>query len=313
MTDLYSFSQLIKNLPLYKSHRDDIHRVYLRLGQTESLSPENLTVMFREFLPELHEVIVHSQELLKRMSEESVRQRLMGIQFAVYGEALYPKGCYLMADPPLTFSYWGNAAWLVERTLSVVGSREPSYESLRWMEKELASFCENERPLLVSGGARGIDQKAHGVALRKGCPTVVVLPSGLGEMYPESLKDWVRPVLDGGGCFLSEYDFSQKMHKHLFHHRNRLIAALGAATLLVEAKRRSGTLITANQAAQLGRPVWVVPGHPQDPHFAGCLDLLSEGAVMVRDAQDLSMFFHSELISDKVASVGIGGPYGEPH
>ena len=198
-----------------------------------------------------------------------------------------------------------SPAWLVQRSLSVVGSREPSPESLRWMEKELSDFCAQHKPLIVSGGARGIDQKAHGIALRKDCPTVVILPSGLGEIYPDSLKEWIRPIQDNGGCFLSEYDYSQRMHKHLFHHRNRLIAALGNATLLVEARRRSGTLITANQAVQLGKPVWVVPGHPQDPHFAGCLDLLSDGAVMVRDAQDLSMFFHSELITEKLNAVGV--------
>ena len=96
------------------------------------------------------------------------------------------------------------------------------------------------------------------------------------------------------------------MHKHLFHHRNRLIAALGRASLIVEARKRSGTLITAQQAAQLGRPVWGVPWHPRDPNFQGSLDLLSEWAQLVRDAQDLSMFFHSELESEKLSPVQIG-------
>lgn len=313
MTDLFAFSQLIKNHPFYKKHRDEIHQVYFRLGKSGNLSIESLVQMFKECLPLLAFNLDDNLKLLKQISEDALKHKLQGVQLVVYGEDLYPPSCYLMADPPLTLSFLGSPVWLMERSLSVVGSREPSYESLRWMEKELASFCDSEQPLIVSGGARGIDQKAHGVALRKKCPTVVVLPSGLGEMYPDSLKEWIRPVLDGGGCFLSEYGYEQKMHKHLFHHRNRLIAALGSATLLVEARRRSGTLITAHQAVQLGRPVWVVPGHPQDPHFVGSLDLLSEGAVMVRDAQDLSMFFHSELLSEKVASVGVGGFDGLPH
>lgn len=313
MTDLISFSQILKNHPLYKTHRDSIHQIYFRLGRNKNLNPISILRMLNEFVPELSVVLEASHQLLDSVAEQILRYKLESVQFVVYGEEHYPSQCYLMADPPLVLSYWGSPAWLMERSLSVVGSREPSSESLRWMEKELSSFCESTQPLIVSGGARGIDQKAHGVALRKSCPTVVVLPSGLGEMYPDSLKEWIRPILDGGGCFLSEYDFSQKMQRHLFHHRNRLIAALGAATLLVEAKRRSGTLITAQQAVQLGRPVWVVPGHPQDPHFAGCLDLLSEGATLIRDAQDLSMFFHSELTESKVTAVGVGGPDGMPH
>ncbi|MDG0816109.1 DNA-protecting protein DprA [Bdellovibrio sp. PAP01] len=313
MNDLFAFSQLIKNHPFYKKHRDEVHQLYFRLGKCGSLNVENLLKMFKECLPVMFFTLDDSQKMLAQIAEETLKRRLEGVQFVVYGEELYPPSCYMMADPPLTLSFLGSPVWLMERSLSVVGSREPSYESLRWMEKELAAFCEQEQPLIVSGGARGVDQKAHAVALRKNCSTVVVLPSGLGEMYPDSLKEWIHPVLDGGGCLLSEYDYGQKMHKHLFHHRNRLIAALGAATLLVEARKRSGTLITANQAVQLGRSVWVVPGHPQDPHFGGSLDLLSEGAVMVRDAQDLSMFFHSELISEKMASVGVGGSGDLPH
>jgi DNA processing protein len=200
-----------------------------------------------------------------------------------------------MEDPPLTLSFLGHASWREEKNLSVVGSREPCFESTQWMEKEFSEFCEKSKTSIISGGARGIDQKAHAIALRHHLSTVVVLPSGLASMYPDSLREWVSPILDKGGCFLSEYSYEQKMHKHLFHHRNRLIAALGKATLLIEARRRSGTLITAHQALQLGRPVWVVPGHPLDVHFGGSLDLLTEGAALVRDAEDLFMYFKSEL------------------
>ncbi|QDK38308.1 DNA-processing protein DprA [Bdellovibrio sp. NC01] len=313
MTDLYAFSHLIKNHPFYKKHRDGVHQIYLRLAKAKALNVANIMQMVETLIPEMMFTLEDSHAMLDRLTEQFIQRKLEGIQFTVYGDEIYPSSCYLMADPPLILSFRGSPAWLLERSLSVVGSRDPSFESLRWMEKELSDFCEVEKALIVSGGARGVDQKAHGIALRKSCPTVVILPSGLKDMYPNTLAQWIDPVLEAGGCFLSEYDHEQTMHKHLFHHRNRLIAAMGAATLLVEARRRSGTLITANQAVQLGRPVWVVPGHPQDPHFAGCLDLLSEGATMVRDAQDLSMFFHSELISEKVAAVGVGGLDGLPH
>lgn len=296
MNDLYSLSQLIKSHPLYTLKKHEIHSLYKRLGQTRRLNAETLLSELKIHFLDLFLAVQKNHDLFKRHCEESLKLKMLGVQLICYGDELFPESCYLMADPPLTLSYLGSSAWLNCRTLSVVGSREPCFESVQWMEQEFAPFCEIERPCVVSGGARGVDQKSHSVAMRKDTTTVVVMPSGLGNLYPESLKEWMAPILDRGGCFISEYSYEQRMHKHLFHHRNRLIAALGKATLLVEAKKRSGTLITAQQAVQLGRSVWVVPGHPRDPHFSGSLDLLAEGAQLVRDAQDLSMYFRSEII-----------------
>lgn len=301
MVELFAFSQIIKNISFYKTHREQIHQVYLELGRSKKLTPEQIKRSLRDhFFTMSHmllaEINDHRHQFNKTY-QDHVLYSNNGLQFATYGEAHYPTQCYLMEDPPLTLSYLGRPVWEQTGGIAVVGSREPSADSLKWMEKELGEFCVSSQSLIISGGARGIDQKAHSIALRKSCPTIVVLPSGLGEVYPESLKEWVHPVLAGGGCFVSEYDYRQPMHKRLFHHRNRLIAALGKASLLIEAKRKSGTLITAQQAAQLGRPVWVVPGHPYDPHFTGGLDLLSEGAIMIRDAQDLLMFYRAELLN----------------
>lgn len=302
MNDLFSLSQLIKAHPLYSVQRDRIHQLYWKLGRQNSLVPENLLQELKLYLPDLYMAIQKNHELFKKHCQNSLKIKMQGVQLVCYGEPLFPSQCYLMAEPPLTLSFIGSPAWLSERTLSVVGSREPTFDSIQWMEKEFAPFCENEKPCIVSGGARGVDQKSHSVALRKNTTTVAVLPSGLGRVYPDSLQEWIPAILDSGGCVISEYAHEQIMHKHLFHHRNRLIAALGRATLLVEARKRSGTLITAHQALQLGRPVWVVPGHPQDPHFAGSLELLIEGALLIRDAQDLSMNFASEVMSKNLFS-----------
>ncbi len=300
MTDLYCLSQLIKNHPQYIQAKDEIHALYRGLGRIGQLGAAELLDQLQLHFYQLYRDIRLRHESYRENWEQSLRLKLQGIQFVCYGEPLYPSGCYFMEDPPLFLSYWGAPAWLGERTIAVVGSREPSAESLQWMESQFSLFCETQRPCVVSGGARGVDQKAHGLALRKLCPTIVVLPSGLGQMYPQSLQEWIEPILTNGGCFISEYIYDQRMHKNLFHHRNRLIAALGRGTLLIEAKRRSGTLITATQSVQLGKPVWVVPGHPLDPHFAGSLDVLSEGAQLVRDAEDINMFFSSELISESL-------------
>jgi DNA processing protein len=300
MNDLYSLSQILKHHPLFRTHRDEILHLYFELGVKKNLAADTLMDMLSEKMPELFLALKLNHDLFKKHYEEAWRLRQDGVQLVCYGEDLYPRSCYMMEDPPITLSYLGTAAWLNERSLSVVGSREPCFESTQWMEKEFSNFCERARPTIVSGGARGIDQKAHALALRHCLSTIVVLPSGLGNLYPESLKEWRDVILEKGGCFLSEYAYDQKMHKHLFHHRNRLIAALGKATLLIEARRRSGTLITAHQSLQLGRPVWVIPGHPLDVHFGGSLDLLTEGACVIRDAEDLFMYFISEISGKQI-------------
>ncbi|NUN05527.1 MAG: DNA-protecting protein DprA [Bdellovibrio sp.] len=313
MNDLYALSQLIKALPFYSVHRDEIHHLYRLLAQNSELHAEGLLNKLKEHFPEVFLILQKNHELFKKHCTESQRMSEQGVRLICYGEENFPKLCYWMADPPLTLMYWGEPAWNKAECLSVVGSREPSFESVQWLEKEFAPFCDSVKPNIVSGGARGVDQKAHSTALRKNLSTVIVLPSGLGVLYPDSLREWIGPVLDQGGSFLSEYAFEQKMHKHLFHHRNRMIAALGKVTLLVEARRRSGTLITAQQALALGRPVWVVPGHPLDPHFSGSLDLLTEGAQLIRDAQDLTMYFNSEMNSIKASPAGLARAATEQH
>ncbi|XGC79694.1 DNA-processing protein DprA [Bdellovibrio bacteriovorus] len=313
MNDLYSLCQLIKSHPLFNLQRDAILGLFYSLKIKAQLDPEGLLQALKFHQPDLYEAIQKNHALFKKHCEDSLKLKLSGVHLVCYGEELYPPSCYLMSDPPLTLSYRGSPAWFSEKALAVVGSREPCFESIQWMEKEFAPFCEKERPCVVSGGARGIDQKSHSVALRKSLPTIVVLPSGLENIYPESLKEWFHPILENGGCVLSEYAYEQKMHKHLFHHRNRLIAALGKATLLVEARKRSGTLITAHQSLNLGRPVWIVPGHPSDPHFSGSLELLMEGAQIVRDAQDLSMLITAEMNDVKMSPVGIVKQESLPH
>jgi DNA processing protein len=239
-------------------------------------------------------VLAHKKALGTEAERIAIRQAA-GIRFTYPGEAAYPTQFCGLQGAPILLSYEGPPAWCDRRALAVVGSRDASVLSRRWMEDSFATFLQQERPVVVSGGARGIDQMAHQLALRNHCPTIAVLPSGLGAVYPASLRDLKRKIIDGGGCLLSEYFYEQEMLKHFFLDRNRLIAALGAITLLVEAKRRSGSLITAQRALEFGKSVFVIPGHPSDLSHLGNIDLLTEGATPIRDAQDLRSYFRSEL------------------
>lgn len=255
-------------------------------------------------------------EISRFPDEAGLRQmeswRSRGVHFEVYGRGKYPEILKECADPPITLSLWGDPSVLQRSSLSVVGSREPAGRSLEWMDRELWSFCRRVRAPLVSGGARGIDQKAHAVALRAGVPTAVFLPSGLERLYPREMESWVRPVLEGGGVFVSEYPLGAEMRKAHFHHRNRLIAAAGRVVLVIEARVKGGTLLTAARAAETGRPLLVVPAHPDEERFAGNLMLLAEGATLVRQAEDLTLFWQAEEISGLVGRVQIGGRISMP-
>lgn len=256
---------------------------------------EGLCNYLRDEEPLFYKLLMNRKSEFDHEAEEISLQARLGVQFTYPGEKLYPTSFLHMPGAPLIFSFRGHPAWIHGRSIAVVGSRDASQLSHLWMEECFSEFLQAEQAVVVSGGARGIDQIAHRLALRNQSPTIVTLPSGLGAIYPSSLTAWQNPVVDGGGCFVSEYGFRQPMQKYFFHDRNRLIAGLGVLTLLVEARRRSGSLLTAQLTLQLGKNVLVIPGHPSEGSHLGNLDLLAEGATVVRDAQDLCTYFRGEL------------------
>lgn len=233
-------------------------------------------------------------EPLDVVQAEAERLHRLGATLLTPASPEYPATWLAAGDPALTLTVRGHLSALSSPSLAVVGSREPSSESLRWMETELATFCRTSKAVIVSGGARGIDQKAHAVALRAGSPTIMFLPSGLEVPYPADISRWFNAVFDGGGAVVSEYPAAARMRKEHFHQRNRLIAAAARAVLIIEARERSGTLITAARAAEIGRPLWTLPGHPGDVRFAGNLGLLKEQATMICQSEDLLGFWSSE-------------------
>lgn len=207
------------------------------------------------------------------------------IHFTVPGDEDYP---FLNIDPcPLLMTYIGSPCWKGRTCLSIVGSRSPRKESLVWMEMYLPKLLERGDITIVSGGARGVDQRAHGISLQMSQPTLSLLPSGLGHIYPKSFQPWLPRILDNGGAIMSSFPPHCQIHKYHFYKRNFLIAGISPVVFLVEGKRKSGSLVTANHAVNLGRALCVLPGSPLDGSMFGNLDLLADGATMVRDDKDL--------------------------
>ncbi len=217
-----------------------------------------------------------------------------GVRWVFPNDPDYPFSFKNIEEPPSCLSYLGKALWKTHDFFSVVGNREPSSESLIWMETELGSFLEQNTVGIVSGGARGVDQMAHRLCLQKGRPTLAFLPSGLAKPYPSNLLDWLPWIHQGQMTLLSEYPLFQTMKKYFFHDRNRLISNLGLCTLLIEARRKSGTMVTAQRALEQNKTVMVLPAHPLDPKAQGGLDLLYHGAAFIRDSQDIQILFNSE-------------------
>lgn len=200
---------------------------------------------------------------------------------------LYPQALRNLAQPPLLLTVKGSSRWLQCPCLSVVGSRQPSQEALDWMEAYFSAFLKDVDHCVVSGGARGIDQKAHFLALRNQRLTVCFLPSGLAYPYPQSWVKWEKDFLSKGGVMVSSFSPFQKIQKSHFHVRNELIVAVSSAVFVVEAKRRSGSMMTAKLAATQGKAVCTLPVSPMKATGQGSLDLLFDGAFLLRDDIDL--------------------------
>lgn len=234
---------------------------------------------------------LHSAQLyLQNLSQKN-------INYCFPGHGLYPKAFCFMKEPPLFIEYRGPALWTQCDFISVVGSRELSEITQRWMKTHLSAFIEESSVGVASGGARGVDQLAHLIAMKSRKPTVMVLPSGLEQLYPLQLNDLVKLGDSQQVCLLSEFENDQKIHKSHFYFRNRLIAALGHLTLVTQASMKSGSLLTVHHCLENGKPVLVVPSHPELIGFEGSLKLLREGAFPVQNFQDLLDFWNAEFHS----------------
>ena len=221
------------------------------------------------------------------------RERLdVGALRAAYERAELQYGCRHEADYPAALRDDRAAPAVLARTgrlpqgpaIAVVGTRRASPEGLeiaRGLGRGLAAAGVS----VVSGMALGIDSAAHEGALQAGGPTIAVLAGGADIAYPRS-KRGLHERIKGAGAVVSEMPPGFVPRRWCFPARNRIIAGLAGATIVVQAALRSGSLITAELAMDLGRDVGAVPGSPLDWRSAGANSLLRDGATVVRDAVD---------------------------
>ena len=197
----------------------------------------------------------------------------------------FPELLQRIPDPPTLLYVLGNVEALHMPALSIVGSRNPTrggrenaYEFARHLGR--SGFC------IVSGLAQGIDTAAHEGALDAGAMTVAFLGHGIDRVYPEANRDLAQRISQNG-VLVSEYPPGSPPRREHFPQRNRLISGLGLGTLVVEAARRSGSLITARLAGDQGREVFSIPGSIHNPLSRGCHQLIKQGAKLVESADDI--------------------------
>lgn len=209
-----------------------------------------------------------------------------GLRLLAYGTPAYPPAVADLVDPPPVLFLEGTLPVAGRAAVAIVGTRSATPYGLRRahaLGRELGRWGWS----VVSGMARGIDASAHAGALDGGGHTVGVLGSGHDHDYPPENRDLYERVRAEGGGLLSEFEPDTPPSRGTFPRRNRLIAALSRAVVVVEAGRRSGALITVDHALDLGREVLAVPCRVGDPGAPGILKLLRQGAGLACGARDV--------------------------
>jgi DNA processing protein len=214
---------------------------------------------------------------------ELAKGRAAGARLIVHGEAGYPDLLAHLPDAPPVLWVQGDASLLLRPMVAIVGSRNASSLGLR-MARRLAEGLGQAGHIVVSGLARGIDAEAHLASLSTG--TVAVQAGGVDVIYPQENADLAAEIAQKG-CRISEQPMGTDPQARHFPLRNRIIAGLASAVVVVEAAAKSGSLLTARAAADIGRDVLAVPGHPVDARAAGCNMLIRDGATLVRGVSDV--------------------------
>ena len=232
----------------------------------------------------------------------------IGARALVVGEPGYPQALAAIDPPPPLIYVKGNAGHLARPMLAIVGARNGSAAGQK-LARLFASRIGTAGFVIVSGLARGIDAAAHEAALATG--TVAVLAGGPDNIYPPEHAILQQRIAEEG-CLVTENPPGFAPRAQDFPRRNRIISGLALGVLIVEAARRSGTLVTARMAGEQGREVFAIPGHPLDPRAEGTNGLLKSGATLVTEPDDVLQALSPLLREPLPGQVGRAAPPGRP-
>jgi DNA processing protein len=231
----------------------------------------------------------------------------LGGRFIALCEPEYPMLLRRTDSAPPLIAVRGNLLSLQRSKIAVIGARNASASGLA-LAAQLARAIGRAGHVIVSGLARGIDARAHQTAIETG--TIAVVAGGLGNIYPAEHQNLLEQILEQGAA-ISEMPFGWEARGRDFPRRNRIVAGLSRAVVVVEAARRSGSLITARFAAEQGREVFAVPGSPLDPRAEDANQLLRDGASFCTKPEDVLDAMAEEKLAAKEAGHGFFGSDAE--
>ena len=278
----------IRGLVLTDSQRLD----WLRLIRCESIGPRTFRALLNRHggagnalaaLPDIARAAGRNIRIctVAEAELELALARRMGVRLVAMGEVDYPLALQAIDSAPPLLALRGNAAALNRPSVGIVGSRNASATGLKFTER-LARDLGEAGFVVVSGLARGIDTAAHSASLATG--TVAVFAGGQDQVYPPQNEGLLERLLENGAA-ISEMPMGWQARGRDFPRRNRLVSGLSLGLVVVEAARKSGSLITARFALEQGREVFAVPGSPLDPRAEGANDLIRQGATLCSDAR----------------------------
>jgi DNA processing protein len=241
---------------------------------------------------------IFSREAAEREIEAA---RKIGVSYIASGEAAYPARLGMIDDAPPLLAVRGHLPALAMPTVAVVGSRNASGAGLK-MTTRIASGLSEAGFAVASGLARGIDATAHKASLATG--TIAALAGGQDRVYPPEHEKLLGDLLQSGAA-ISEMPLGWEPRARDFPRRNRLISGLSLGVVIVEAAKRSGSLITARLALEQGREVFAVPGSPLDPRAEGTNSLIKQGATPVTEIADIV------AVLQPILGVDLPAPDGE--
>ena len=265
---------------------DDERLDWLRLIRSENVGPRTFLALVNQFgdaqaalgaLPHLARRggVNGAARICARAEAEREFKvaRSAGVSFVALGEPGYPSRLRMIDDPPPLIAVRGQLAVLDRPMIAVVGARNASAAGIKLAGRLAREF--GEAGLVVASGlARGIDPAAHRATLETG--TVAALAGGHNRIYPPEHVELAAAILAQGAA-LPEMPLDWEPRARDFPRRNRLISGLAVGVVVIEAARRSGSLITTRLALEQGREVFAVPGSPLDPRAEGCNSLLKQG------------------------------------
>lgn len=220
----------------------------------------------------------------REIEREMAAAHAAGARYLFLGDPDYPELLTHLDNGPPVLLVRGDIGLLKRDLVAIVGARNASAGASRFA-RSLGLELGNEGFVVVSGLARGIDTAAHVGSLERG--TVAVIAGGIDIAYPPENRELQDKIADCG-LLIAEMPPGTEPRARHFPHRNRIIAGLSLGTVVVEAAPKSGSLITARLAAELGREVMAIPGSPLDPRSRGCNQLIREGATLVQNAAEIS-------------------------